>query len=73
MDPLALRSVIEPTTSCTLDAYMKTYAGIFYTKLHAAKVVPPMVGGTALADAQMLSEILYLSAEAFTRAELAQP
>ena len=28
MDPLALRSLIESTTSCTVDSYMKTYAGI---------------------------------------------
>jgi len=73
MDPLALRSLFESTTSCTVDSYKRTYAGIFYTKLHAAKGVPLMVGGTALAGAQMLFEILCLSAEAFTlRAELAQ-
>ena len=28
MDPLALRSLIESTTSCTVDSYMKTYSGI---------------------------------------------
>jgi guanidinopropionase len=28
MDPLALRSLIESTTSCTVDSYMKTYPGI---------------------------------------------
>ena len=28
MDPLALRSLIESTTSCTVDSYMKTYTGI---------------------------------------------
>ena len=28
MDPLALRSLIESTASCTVETYMKTYAGI---------------------------------------------
>ena len=28
MDPLALRSLIESTTSCTVGSYRKTYAGI---------------------------------------------
>ena len=28
MDPLALRSLIELTTSCTVDSHRRTYAGI---------------------------------------------
>jgi guanidinopropionase len=28
MDPLALRSLIEATTSCTVDSYLKSYSGI---------------------------------------------
>ena len=28
MDPLALRSLIELTTSCTVDSHRRTYAGV---------------------------------------------
>ena len=84
MDPLALRSLIESTTSCTVDSYMKTYKGIatlFRTRYDPGLSATVDAGLTQRTGARPgpremcnVFEIPCLSADAFTpRAEIARP
>jgi hypothetical protein len=78
MDVKAFQNLIETTTSCNVASYMKTYSGIatFFRTRHdpgfsatdiALVGLPIDAGLTQRTGAQMLFEILCLSAEAFAR------
>ena len=66
MDPLALRSLIESTTSCTVDSYMKTYSGIatfFRTKYD------PGFSATDIANGQIHGKMVLRASEQRSRSQ----